>query len=101
MDLIQEFLESFKFKHTLNVFKKEINRDLTINRQSLNKQFSIDLSGKDQSVLLSIVGQVFNGDVKLIDKARQDTAPPPKKNNFMNDDSYNNNHSQTNKNTGL
>lgn len=101
MDLIQEFLESFKFKHTLNVFKKEINRDLTINRQSLNKQFSIDLSGKDQSVLLSIVGQIFNGDVKLIDKARQDTAPPTKKNNFMNDDSYNNNHSQTNKNTGL
>ena len=99
MDLIQEFLESFKFKHTLNVFKKEINRDLTINRQNLNKQFSIDLSGKDQSVLLSIVGQVVNGDIKIIEKARQDTAPQPRKNNFMNEDNnYNNNSS--NKNVG-
>ena len=84
LDLIQEFLESFKFKHTLNVFKKEINRDLTISRQNLVKQFNVDLTGKDQSVLLSIVGQLVNGDVKIIDKAKQDLNAGPKRNNFMN-----------------
>lgn len=41
-----------------------------INRQFLTKQFSIDLSGKDQSVLLSVVGQIVNGDVKIIDKPK-------------------------------
>lgn len=56
-----------------------------INRQFLSKQFSIDLSGKDQSVLLSIVGQIFNGDVKIIDKPKEDnTKYAPRKNNFMN-----------------
>ncbi len=41
MDLIQEFLESFKFKHTLNVFKKEINRSNAINRAALTERFKI------------------------------------------------------------
>lgn len=61
-----------------------------INRQFLSKQFSIDLSGKDQSVLLSIVGQIFNGDVKIIDKPKEDisTKNGPRKNNFMNEDLY-------------
>lgn len=61
-----------------------------INRQFLSKQFSIDLSGKDQSVLLSIVGQIVNGDVKIIDKPKEDTTAKngPRKNNFMNEDLY-------------
>ena len=50
------------------------------------------MSGKDQSVLLSIVGQVVNGDIKIIDKAKQDlNSGGPKRNNFMNEDPYSRN----------
>lgn len=61
-----------------------------INRQFLSKQFSIDLSGKDQSVLLSIVGQIVNGDVKIIDKPKEDNTMKsgPRKNNFINEDLF-------------
>lgn len=42
-----------------------------MNRNNLSKQFSIDLSGKDQAVLLSIVSQLFNGDIKIIEKTEK------------------------------
>ena len=86
MDLIQEFLESFKFKHTLNVFKKEINRTMNINRANLSKHFSIDLSAKDQAVLLGIVSQLSSGDVKIVEKNAKDKPHEPRKNNFINED---------------
>ena len=73
-------MESFKFKHTLNVFKKEINRELTINRNALKQEFKLDLSGKEQAVLLSIVGQIVNGDVKIV---HREDHPAPKQNNFI------------------
>lgn len=58
------------------------------------------MSGKDQSVLLSIVGQVVDGDVKIMDKSKQDlNNGGPKRNNFMNEDPYNrNDHNNKNKN---
>lgn len=66
MDLIQEFLESFKFKHTLNVFKKEINRNLNINRTSLAQEFQIQINNPEsQAVLLSLVSQLVSGNINL------------------------------------
>ncbi len=51
-------------------------------------------------MLLSIVGQVVDGDVKIMDKAKQDlNNGGPKRNNFMNEDPYNrNDHNNKNKN---
>lgn len=44
MDLIQEFLESFKFKYTLSVFRKEINREShNMNRMELANNFNIEM----------------------------------------------------------
>ena len=45
----------------------------------MKQDFSLDLSGKDQAVLLSIVAQIVNGDVKIIQKDH----PPTKQNNYM------------------
>lgn len=77
MDLIQEFLESFKFKHTLNVFKKEINRNVNINRSHLAQSFRIEIKNPDsQAVLLSMVQQMVTGDVGAV-------KSEPKINNFV------------------
>lgn len=76
MDLVQEFLESFKFKHTLNVFKKEVNRTYNISRRSLAEQFRIEIKNPEsQAVLISMVTQMVSGDVGAV---RQ-----PLKNNFV------------------
>jgi hypothetical protein len=66
MDLIQEFLESFKFQHTLNVFKKEINRKNKMERTDLAQQFKIEIKNpQSQAVLLTIVSQLFHGDITV------------------------------------
>lgn len=39
----------------------------------------------------------MNGDVKIIEKQRQDNYSGPRRNNFMNEDIYNNENSQTNR----
>jgi len=66
MDLMQEFLESFKFKYTLSVFKKEINRDININRNALANNFNIEMKNPEaQAVLLTLVSQLLSGDIKI------------------------------------
>jgi hypothetical protein len=67
MDLIQEFLESFKFKHTLNVFKKEINRSNAINRAALTERFKVEIkNAESKPVLLGLVEQMVTGEVGAI-----------------------------------
>ena len=63
MDLIQEFLESFKFKYTLSVFRKEINREShNMNRMELANNFNIEMKNpQSQAVLLSLVSQLVSG----------------------------------------
>lgn len=59
------------------------------------KQFSVDFSGKDQSVLLSIVGQIVNGDIRIIEKPKQDNVPTgPKRNNYVTEENQKNNYDQ-------
>lgn len=66
MDLIQEFLESFKFKYTLSVFKKEINRDFILERLSLANNFHVEMKNPEtQAVLLTLVSQLVSGDIKM------------------------------------
>jgi len=58
MDLIQDFLEAFRFTYTLNVFKKEVNRNenLKMNRLNLANNFNVEIKNPEkQSVLVSLV----------------------------------------------
>ena len=64
---------------------------MNMNRGNLTKQFSIDLTGKDQAVLLGIVSQLASGDVKILEKttSHKEKAYEGRKNNFMNEESLN------------
>ena len=60
---------------------------MNMNRANLTKQFNIDLSGKDQAVLLGIVSQLSSGDVKIVQKnVTKDKPHESRKNNFINED---------------
>ena len=61
---------------------------MNMNRTNLTKQFSIDLTGKDQAVLLGIVSQLATGDVKILEKTafHKEKVAEPRKNNFMNEE---------------
>ena len=57
-------MEAFKFKYTLSVFRKEINKEEMVRRVDLAGCFNVNIRNKDEkAVLLALVTQLVSGDI--------------------------------------